>query len=254
MTSADLHMLAGAHALGALEDHERSAFEDHLTNCEACSAEVGEFLATSARLALASAEPPPAAMKHQVLHRIAQVRQEPPKVDLPAPRPHRSASVVSRGTAFALAASIAAAVGLGCVAAWQYTQAQDARHHAAQTDAQAAQIAAVLSASDAETVVGNVGGAGQGARAAVVASRSQNRAVFLTTGLPALPSGKTYQLWFNDAGAMRPAGLVAPGAANQTVLLKGPIGPAQGMGITVEPVGGSVHPTTAPIALMTFPT
>jgi anti-sigma factor RsiW len=254
MTSADLHMLAGSYALGALEDDERTAFEDHLANCEACSVEVGEFLATTARLALASAVPVPPAMKQQVLHRIAQVRQEPPKVDLPAPRTHRSPSVVRRGTAFALAASIAAAVGLGGVAAWQYTRAQDARHQAAQADAQAAQIAAVLSAPDARTVVGNVGGAGQGASATVVASRSQNRAVFLTTGLPRLPSGKTYQLWFNDAGTMRPAGLVAPGAADQTVLLKGPIGPAEGMGITVEPTGGSLHPTSAPLALMAFPT
>jgi anti-sigma factor RsiW len=256
MTSADLHMLAGAYALGALDDEERTEFEAHLATCEACAVEVGEFIATSARLALAAAEPPPAAMRQQVLQRVARVRQDPPKVDLPAPRTRRPPSVARRATAFALAASIAAAVGLGGVAAWQYTSAQNAHHQAQQAQAQAAQIAAVLSAPDARTVVGTVGtvrGAGGGARATVVTSHSQDRAVFLTPGLPTLPTGKTYQLWFDDAGVMRPAGLVAPGATDQTVLLKGTLGPAEGMGITVERASGSLHPTSAPIALMAFP-
>ncbi|SEL17795.1 anti-sigma factor [Streptacidiphilus jiangxiensis] len=252
MTAADLHMLAGAYALGALDEDERRAFEAHLADCEACAVEVAEFVATSARLALAASQPPPAAMKQQVLGRIAEVRQEPPKVDLPAPRPSAEPSRVRRGARFALAASIAAAVGLGGVAAWQYERAQDAHQQAQQAQAETAQIAAVLSAPDAHATVGAVAGAGQGARATVVTSRTENRAVFLTPGLPDLPSGHTYQLWFNDAGVMRPAGLVTPGAADQTILLKGPIGPASGMGITVEPVGGSLHPTTAPIALMPF--
>lgn len=253
MTSADLHMLAGAYALGAIDDEERTAFEDHLANCEPCSTEVGEFLATSARLALAAAERPPAMMKEQVLQRITQVRQEPPRVDLLTAHTHRSSSPLRRGTAFALAASIAAAVGLGGVAAWQYTSAQDARHQTQQAQAQDTQVAAVLSAPDAHAVVGTVGGAGEGTHATVVTSRSQNRAVFLTSGLPDLPGGETYQLWFNDAGVMRPAGLVAPGFGTRTVLLQGTIGQAEGMGITIEPAGGSPHPTSAPIALMAFP-
>ncbi|MBF9067189.1 anti-sigma factor [Streptacidiphilus fuscans] len=255
MTGADLHMLAGAYALGALDDDERAEFEEHLADCEACAVEVGEFLATTARLAMAAAEPPAGAtkaMKQRVMQRITEVRQDAPKVDLPAPRAHRSRTTARRGAAFALAASIVAAVGLGGVAAWQYTRAQDSHQQTQQAEAQAAQIAAVLSAPDAHTVVGTVGGAGQGAHATVVTSQAENRAVFLTPGLPALSDGMTYQLWFDDAGVMRPAGLVAPGAADQTVLLKGVIGPAEGMGITVEPAGGSLHPTSAPVALMAF--
>ncbi|WP_042428998.1 anti-sigma factor [Streptacidiphilus anmyonensis] len=255
MTGADLHMLAGAYALGALEEDERAAFEEHLADCDSCAVEVAEFQATSARLAQAAAQSPPAAMKQQVLRRIAEVRQEPPQVEVPAPRASTAPARARRGARFALAASLAAAVALGGVAAWQYTRAEEAHQQAQQAQqaqAETAQIAAVLSAPDAHAVVGAVGGAGQGGHATVVTSRSENRAVFLTPGLPDLPSGKTYQLWFDDAGVMRPAGLVAPGASDQTVLLKGPLAQAQGMGITVEPDGGSLHPTTAPIALMPF--
>jgi anti-sigma-K factor RskA len=253
MTGADLHMLAGAYALGALDEEERAPFEEHLADCEACAVEVAEFQATSARLAQAAAQSPPAAMKQQVLRRVAEVRQEPPHVELPAPRAASASSKARRGARFALAASIAAAVALGGVAAWQYIRAEDAHQQAQQAQAETAQIAAVLSAPDAHAVVGSVGGAGQGTHATVVTSHSENKAVFLTPGLPGLPGGKTYQLWFDDAGVMRPAGLVAPGTTDQTVLLHGPLAAAQGMGITVEPAGGSLHPTTAPIALMTFP-
>ena len=47
---------------------------------------------------------------------------------------------------------------------------------------------------------------------------------------------------------MVPAGLM-PGKADQTVLLSGDPGGATAVGITVEPVGGSDKPTSAPIAL-----
>ena len=266
MTGADLHLLAGAYALGALDEAERDAFERHLADCESCAVEVAEFRATGARLALAASRTPPPELKRQVLARIAEVHQDAPEVTpeaAPAVAPEveagpavRSArpgpSRARRATVFALAASVVAAAGLGGVAVWQYERAVDAHHQAQQAQADAARIAAVLSAPDAHAVVGAVGGPAQGVRATVVSSHSQDRAVFLTAGLPGLPHGKTYQLWFNDAGVMRPAGLVAPGAADQTVLLQGLIGPASGMGITVEPAGGSPHPTSAPIALMPF--
>ncbi|MBH0245536.1 anti-sigma factor, partial [Streptomyces cavourensis] len=38
------------------------------------------------------------------------------------------------------------------------------------------------------------------------------------------------------------------------VLLDGPVDRATGMGITVEPAGGSAEPTSDPVALMDFPT
>ena len=249
MTVADLHTLAGVYALSALDDVERDAFEHHLTQCETCATEVREFLATTSRLALAAGLTPPAAMKQQVLQQISGTRQEPPTVDPPAPH-RRTMKPTGRALRFTLAASIAAALALGGVAVWQYQSAQDARQQVQQAQADTQQIAAVLSAPDANTVTGALG---TSATATVVESPSVNRAVFLTSGLPTLPNGKVYQLWFDDAGAMRPAGLVVPAAKDQTVLMNGRVDAAKGMGITVEPAGGSAHPTTTPLALMRFP-
>ncbi|MBL0804656.1 zf-HC2 domain-containing protein, partial [Streptomyces albidoflavus] len=79
MTTAELHTLTGAYALHALPEEERAAFDRHLADCPACTTEVAELTATAARLGLAEAAVPPPAMKDQVLRRIGEVRQEPPR-------------------------------------------------------------------------------------------------------------------------------------------------------------------------------
>lgn len=52
---------------------------------------------------------------------------------------------------------------------------------------------------------------------------------------------------------MRDAGLMDSVTGSDAVLMAGPVGAASGMGITVEPAGGSAQPTSAPLALMNFP-
>ena len=83
-------------------------------------------------------------------------------------------------------------------------------------------------------------------------SPKQGRAVLVTEDMAAPPRGKTFELWLQDeSGAMVPAGLMdSPG--NNKVLLKGDAAKATGVGITVEPEGGSKEPTTEPIALFEF--
>lgn len=63
-----------------------------------------------------------------------------------------------------------------------------------------------------------------------------------------------YQQWFDDRGTIRSAGLMNRAASSNTVLLDGPVDGASDIGITVEPAGGSTQPTSAPLALPTFPT
>ena len=46
--TVDIHTLAGAYALDALNDLERAAFARHMTECEACAQEVAEYLETTA--------------------------------------------------------------------------------------------------------------------------------------------------------------------------------------------------------------
>ncbi|MGW4446282.1 anti-sigma factor [Streptomyces sp. NPDC004376] len=248
MTTADPHLLTGAYALHALPDEERAAFERHVSGCASCAQEVAEFTATAARLASASAVPVRDGMRREVLHRVTTVRQVPPAA---APLDEvRRRLPRGRGPArWALAACLAAAVGFGGTAVWQYERAQDAQRQAALAERQADEVAGVLSAPDARTRSARVAG-GTGT---LVVSADRDRAVFVASKMPAPPEGKVYQLWFADGGTMRPAGLMNADRTAQTVLMRGRVDGASAVGITVEPAGGSPRPTSAPVGLLTMP-
>ncbi|MFI8101231.1 anti-sigma factor domain-containing protein [Streptomyces sp. NPDC086023] len=244
--ASDAHTLAAAYVLGALEAGERDAFEAHLRACDACRQEAAELEATAARLAAAVAEPPPASAKHQVMAAIDGVRQLPPRIPAPAPAPAAVGRLRRAALPLALAASAAVAV-LGGVTVWQAYHSRDLTQEARQAQQQLDAVTAVLAAPDARTVHGR---AANGALTTVVTSARQNRAVFAAANLPAPGTGKTYQLWLDHDGTMRPAGFVDH---DGTVMLTGNPADAGAVGLTLEPTGGSPQPTTDPLLLMTLP-
>ncbi|MEU9336459.1 anti-sigma factor [Streptomyces sp. NPDC048290] len=248
MTTTDLHALTGAYAVHALDAEERAAFERHLAECDACRQETAEFTATAGRLAQASMVRTRPVMREEVMQRITTVRQVPPG-GAPLDRGRRGAQR-GRGLArWALAASVAAAAAFGGTAVWQYERAQDAARDAAREQRHVEGLAGVLAAPDAESRwVKVAGGAGT-----LVVSAGRNRAVFVASGLAAPPQGKVYQLWFADGGRMRSAGLMDPDRGSQAVLMQGAVDDASGVGITVEPAGGSKQPTSTPVALLGVP-
>ncbi|WP_069173362.1 anti-sigma factor [Streptomyces griseus] len=248
MSTAELHTLTGAYALHALPDGERLEFERHLRVCEACAQEVRELSATAARLGLAVSAAAPPALRDRVLREITHVRQEPPQAGM-RQRASSRAGRAGRWSSYALAACVAAAAALGGVAVWQHEVAQDARQEVSRAQQRSELVARVLSAPDATTAAAELAG---GARGAVVVSHRVNRAVFVASDMARPPGGKVYQLWFDDHGTMRSAGLMNPKATDDAVLLDGPVDGASGMGITVEPSGGSERPTSQPVALMEF--
>ncbi|MET9607429.1 anti-sigma factor [Streptomyces sp. NPDC006512] len=243
--ATDALTLVAAYALGALEDGERKDFHAHLQACEACRQEAAEFEATAARLAAAVSQPPPAAAKAQVMAAIDGVRQLPPRIPPPAAKP-ASGMLRRRAVPLALAASVAAAA-LGGIAAWQTQNGQNLKQQARQAQQQLDAVSTVLAAPDARTVHGR---AANGALTTVVASDRQNKAVFTAANLPAPAAGKTYQLWLDHDGTMRPAGLIDD---DGTVVLTGNPADAGAVGLTLEPAGGSPQPTTEPLLLMTHP-
>ncbi|MGW4304288.1 anti-sigma factor [Streptomyces sp. NPDC004646] len=248
MTVADPHDLTGAYALHALDEDERAGVERHLAHCASCALEVAEFEATAARLGLAATVPVRPGLRAEVLRRIASVCQVAPGTATDA-RLRPAVRRRARGPlAWALAASVAAA--FGGVALWQYERAQDAATRAAVAEGRADAVAGVLAAPDAKSATVRVAG-GTGT---VVVSAERDRAVFMASGMPAPPDGKVYQLWFDDGGAMRSAGLMDPALRSQTVLMRGPVAGASGVGVTVEPAGGSPRPTSAPVTLLSLPT
>lgn len=245
--ASDAHTLAAAYALGALDPDEQREFTVHLRECEACRLEAAEFEATAARLAAAASQVPPAAVKPKVMAAIDGVRQLPPTLPVAAPASPLGGYLRRRAAPLALAAGIAAAL-FGGVAVWQVQQGRELQQQARQAEQRLDAVSAVLAAPDARTVHGRTT---NGALATVVASDRQNQAVFTARNLPAPGAGKTYQLWLDHDGAMRPAGLVH---GDDTVLISGNPADASAVGLTLEPAGGSPQPTTAPLLLVSLPT
>ncbi|MCF4136273.1 anti-sigma factor [Streptomyces sp. Tue 6430] len=247
MTTADLHRMTGAYALHALPPDEREDFERHLEHCELCVEETAELSATAARLGLATFATPAPVMREQVLRRITTVRQDNPG----GPVPTRSVGAARRMrtmSRWALAACVAAA-GLGGATVWQHQRAEEARGQARAAEQSVDEITAVLTAPDARTSTARLA---DGATGTVVVSGGRDKAVFLASGMERPPSGKVYQLWFDDHGTMRSAGLMDPDRTDQAVVMAGSLDGASGMGITVEPEGGSRRPTSDPVAVMAF--
>jgi len=238
----NLHALAGAYALDALDGAERDRFERHLHGCRTCAGEVAGFAATATALAMAAAAQPPAGLRERVLAAVAVTRQLPPVI-------------VRRGTVPALPRSpwvprMALAVGAAGLAAAAVLGAVEVstQHQLDSALAQRQEIAVVLAAPDARIVSAptTVGGT-----AIVVVSQAEQKLVFTSSDLPELPSAKVYELWLMGPGGTRPAGLLPPPSSGRTapVLASGVLA-GDKVGMTVEPAGGTSSPTTTPILVL----
>jgi anti-sigma-K factor RskA len=256
----DAHVGTGAYVLDALPDAERRGFEEHLTTCAACQAEVASLSETVARMAATDAEQPPADLKDRVMAIVGATGQLPPvprhsrpgplSETSPEPLPEESRAGplpeprrYSRRSIFALAAGVLVVAGAGGIAYDQYREATGLRR-------ERDRVAAVLAESDARVVRGAVRGGGA---ATVVSSRRRDQAVVVVSGLAAAPQGREYQLWFIESQThARSLGLLGrTPPASSTLLVSGEIEKAIAFGITVEPQGGSPEPSTAPIAVVT---
>jgi anti-sigma-K factor RskA len=237
---SDIHALSGAYAVDAVDDIERARFEKHLAVCAECQAEVASLRETTGVLSETTATEPPAALRDRVLAEIATVRPLPPlTTPVDAPEKARRQPRRFRVVALAAAAAVLAAVGVGVATqpwAGETSQAPSA-----------AQL--VLSAPDAKRTSLDFD---DGAKATVVHSDSVGKAVIVTEKMPPPPKGMVYQLWLDQpASGMVSAGLM-PIEADQTMVLEGDAATAKAAGITIEPAGGSDHPTSKPIALFDF--
>ena len=240
-----LHALSGAYVVDALDDDERETFEQHLPGCLDCQREVASLREATALMADDAALTPPPELRASVLAGITKIRPLPPETgarSLPGQdrgeADQRKSNQRRRiATLVAAAAAVVAVVAGVSLHPWQDTNPPVAQLSTADQ---------VLAASDAQHFSLNFN---DGSSASVVRSPSEGHAVLLTRGMAAPPSGKTFELWLrNRAGVMKPAGLMTSGGDHK-VLLKGSANQATGVGITVEPRGGSDTPSSEPIAM-----
>ena len=250
----ETHILTGAYAMHALTGADAARFERHLARCPACAAEVSEFAEATARLAAAAAAPPPAALKQRALAAAARTRQLPPataramaaRPARPVAWPARPASLLRRPRAARLAlAATAAAVALAAVLG---VTARTAQHQLAAGQAGSRQVAAVLTAPDATMIDARVS---TGGTVTVVMSRLDRALVFAAAGLRPLPPSRCYQLWLLRPGTEQPAAMLPDPQHDRTgPLTVTGLAPASRLGLTIEPAGGSRHPTTAMILVL----
>ena len=84
-----------------------------------------------------------------------------------------------------------------------------------------------------------------GGTATIVMSRRHRELVFAAAGLRPLPSSQCYELWLMGPGGDRPAGMLPGPRQGMTgpVITSG-LTAGDRLGLTVEPAGGTPHPTT----------
>ncbi|SFB38437.1 Anti-sigma-K factor RskA [Amycolatopsis marina] len=252
MTSPEMHTLAGAFAVDALDEHERARFQRHLNECDSCRQEVRELRATAAKLGLAVAEDPPPELKQRVLAEVRGTRQQPPGSGQdPGERSRRSAGVPRWMMGVAAAAAVVG-LALAGVFAGMTLSTQNELTAAQQQLEQAREryepVADLLTAPDLRTVhnSSSIGGAG-----IVLASKSLDRMMFMASDLPEPPEGHDYELWRID-GSETPRSAAVFGQGSTPPIVSDGVGSTALMAVTVEPDGGSPTgaPTTSPILVL----
>jgi anti-sigma-K factor RskA len=251
-----LRELAAPYALGLAGEAERRVFEAHLASCAECQEEVAEIHRISEGIGqLAPQANPPADLRRRI---IDAAQQE-------AVANVARAGVPARSTApwwLAAAASIAALVAGGqwWVTANRLAEAQaelsstrqllaDAESRRASAERAVSDQAshlAVLAAPDAFGVSLAGQPASPQATGRVVWSATRGL-VFTAANLPALPSGRVYQLWAIASGPPVGVALVSPAATGQADVvasIPNAVAPTT-FALTIEPAGGSPGPTGA---------
>ena len=213
-----------------------------------------EFEEVAAQLGLATRPiTPPASLKADLFAKLASTPQLPAgdaaaethgvaqAAVAPGPaatKARRRWSVRPVAVLVAAAAAIAIFVGgafIGSALSGGTTQQQQ----------QASALAAINAAPDAKRASAHVAGGGT---ATLVWSGGLGTAALVATDLPALPNGKTYELWYLRDHRAVPAGTMNPAGSGSTWrVLSGRMKAGDAVGVTVEPEGGSEKPSSAPI-------
>ncbi|MEO7122582.1 MAG: anti-sigma factor, partial [Lacisediminihabitans sp.] len=246
---------------------EAADFENYVEGSEEARAEVAALSDTAVRLGLSTAAVQPSAdLKTNLMAAIRKTPQlsavdqsavaEPLAVAEPVEaRPTPAARTIGsaerraqsrwymRPVALLTAVAAAAALFVGGTFLGQNLGPRSDGNSALQ--AQASSLVELSAASDVQRASSVVAGGG---KATLIWSLDLRRSAVLIDKLPALPAGKTYQLWYIDGSGAKPAGTFESSDGGMTWhVLDGKMTGGDTVGVTVEPDGGSAQPTTKPI-------
>lgn len=230
-----------AYAIGALDADEIAVLEAHLKTCASCQIELAEFRALSEALLMAVPPvSPPAALRQRVQRRLPHVHK--------SPRPRQ---IFSLNSALGLAVILLFVLNL-----LSFIQLQEAqrRQDKLLKHLEDTQLALMFLSSpgvrrlplDSEKVAG-----------ALLLDEQRNQAILIARDLPPLAENQAYQIWLIEPDEERISlGLFRPEEGETyTLQILSPSQPFEnylGIGVTIEPAGGSERPSGERIIKVDF--
>jgi anti-sigma-K factor RskA len=242
--------LLGAYALDAVDGDEFSELEAHLESCPRCRAELDSLRDVAAAMGN-SVEQPPEGLWSQIAVRLPERQEDPEPPPMPrltgegespfrspaspvGSRPRRRRMFTTVGAIAVAAAAVAVVLGIGLVRADnKVSNLQSAQA------APSAAVTAALAAPGHRVITLDAGTHGQQAQVVVLPS---GQGYLVSSTLPALNEGRTYQLWAIEGNQPISLGLLGGSPSHVAFTMAGSTRPSH-LSITAEPAGGSVFPT-----------
>jgi len=257
----DASELLGAYALDAVDGGERTDLEEHLATCPRCRTELDGLREAAGALGN-SVEPPPEELWSRIAAQLgthdAEDDELPPLRELTAPAPRRTPFRApspgrtrrSRRNATLLAAVAVAASAVAVVLGISLVHSQNdvtnlrqsAAHQQAAAQRTPAEVALHTPGHRVVTLVNDAHV--EMARFVIVPG---GRGYLVSSSLPSLGGGQTYQLWGIVGATPISLGLLGMAPHGSTFTIAGAPLTAK-LALTAEPSGGTVAPTGAIVA------
>lgn len=228
-----------AYALGALDADEAAALRTHLQTCDSCRAELADYQRVSAGL-LAALPPqaPGPALKRTLKKRLAA-----------GTRPQFTWSLSRVATAGAFVLLIALnVVSVSQIFSLKQQQAEQSRQRYSEQTA-----IAMLAYPGTQSISFYQ----DGIAGSLLVDKTRNLLAVFAWHLPPAPAGKTYQMWLIDPKGDRTSGGFLTPEADQpfsmaVIASPQPLSGFVGIGITLEPSGGSPKPSGPKVLQVDF--
>ncbi|HLC29078.1 MAG TPA: anti-sigma factor [Dehalococcoidia bacterium] len=257
MDCAEAIELLDAHALGALDKREAAQVERHVAGCLSCWEELGRSQRTAALLSMSV---PIHKAPLQVRERI-MARAERDGVVVRGPSLLQRLRPNWRTTAGALGFAVVSALVFSSFLQVQMSNLRGDKNELGQQLSTAAseleqqkQIVAVLSASDNRKISVQPTSLSSQAESVYNWSRENSAGFIVCHDFPPLSAGRVYQVWFTTSDSVEPVATFVPqgGGCQIPMDMSRLSWRPEGIGISVEPEGGSASPSSRWFAYAAF--
>ena len=229
-----------AYALGVLDVEEIPILESHLENCMDCQADLADFRSvTKSLLQAVPPKTPPLELRGKLVARLPSHRTRTPNFFTAVFGQFSLGQVITIATVVLL-------LGSNLFSSMQIRSLQ--RQQSELSERLSTEQAAIAMLAYPDTEALEVNADIQNLTGSMLVDRDLDTAVLVLWGLPQVEMGNTYQIWLIDADGNRiSGGLFIPtdeqDYTTATIESPLPIGQFVGLGVTIEPGGGSEGPT-----------